>query len=464
MAGDRGNTEQAAKEPSKAVIWSQAKDHVITRDALVILRRSQRTSICPSRTATAFAALASVLLFLACAGTKEDERKPTVNVRVAAATRAAIERTVKGEAVLYPLGQAAIVPKISAPVERFLVNRGSRVRKGQLLAVLEHSDLSAALAENRGSYEEAEANYNIATRTTLPQDLQKAELDLKAAREQFTQSQQVYDSRKSLYAQGALAKRDLDTAAVSLTQARNAFEEAQKHYDQLVAVDRHQQGKAARGQLGAAKGKYESAVAQLDYAEIRSPIDGVVTDRPLYPGEMASSGTPLITVMNISSLIARAHIPQSEAQLLKVGDPATITAPGASVPVNGKVTVVSPALDPGSTTVEVWIQTTNTANSLKPGTSVQFSVAVQTIRNALAIPKSALLTGDHGTTVMVVDPAGLAHQRSVEVGIQTDDQAQITKGLQEGEQVVTTGAFGLPDGVKVAIQTLTPAEGGAGKD
>ncbi len=429
--------------------------------ALITRRGSQGNSPSLRRTA---AALAPVLLLLACAGTKEEEKKPTVNVQVAAAARTTLERKVNGEAVLYPLNQAAIVPKISAPVARFLVNRGSRVRKGELLAVLEHGDLSAAVAENRGSYQEAQANYSIATRTTLPQDLQKAELDLKAAREQFAQAQQVYDSRKLLYAQGALAKRDLDTAAVSLTQARNAFEEAQKHYDQLVSVDRAEQTKVAEGQLAAAKGKYESARAQLGYAEIRSPIDGVITDRPLYPGEMAAAGAPLITVMNISSLTARTHVPQSEAQLLKVGDPATLTTPGDSDPVNGKVTVVSPALDPGSTTVEVWIQAANHEDALKPGTSVQFSAVVQRVRKALAIPKSALLTGDQGTTVMVVDSAGIAHQRSVEAGIQTDDQAQITKGLQEGEQVVTTGAFGLPDGVKVAIQKAPASEGETGKD
>ena len=113
-----------------------------------------------------------------------------------------------------------------------------------------------------------------------------------------------------------------------------------------MAVGKQQQLKSAAGQLESAKGKYLGAAAQLSYSEIRSPIDGVVTDRPLYPGEMAAAGTPLLTVMDISQVIARAHIPQPEAALLKVGDKATITVPGEDNPVEGKITVVSPALDP----------------------------------------------------------------------------------------------------------------------
>src|SRR5678816_4763528 len=87
---------------------------------------------------------------------------------------------------------------------------------------------------------------------------------------------------------------------------------------------------------------------RLSYSEIRSPIDGVVADRPLYPGEMAAAGAPLLTVMDISQVIARAHIPQPEAALLKAGDQATITVPGEDNPIEGKITVVSPALDPNS--------------------------------------------------------------------------------------------------------------------
>ena len=125
------------------------------------------------------------------------------------------------------------------------------------------------------------------------------------------------------------------------------------------------------------------AEAQLSYSEIRSPINGVITDRPLYPGEMAAAGTPLLTVMDISSVIAKAHIPQSEAAALKPGDAGTMTVPGIEKPIEGKVTVVSPALDPNSTTVEIWFEARNPKHDLKPGTSVQLALTAQTVNDAL---------------------------------------------------------------------------------
>ena len=403
-----------------------------------------------------------VMSLLACGVKEAPEANPTVSVQVATATRAKLERKVTAEAVLYPLDQAAIVPKITAPVQKYLVSRGDRVHRGELLAVLEHGDLSASVTENKGTYEEAQANYTIATSATVPQDMQKAELDFKAAQDQLNQAQYIYDSRQKLFTQGALAKKDLDQASVALIQARNQFEEAKKRFDQLRSVGQAQQVRAAEGQLSAAKGKYEAAQAQLGYAEIRSPIDGFVADRPLYAGEMASTGTPLITVMDISKVIARAHIPQSQAHLLKVGDPAALTVPGATDPIAGKVTVVSPALDPGSTTVEVWVQAVNPNGKLKPGASVHLSMVAETVENTIAVPAAAVITGSGGSTsVMAVDSSARPHQKTVKVGITDGDNIQITEGLQPGEQVVTVGAFELakedPDVLaKTTVQAQTP--------
>ena len=77
--------------------------------------------------------------------------------------------------------------------------------------------------------------------------------------------------------------------------------------------------------------------------------------------------------MDISSVIAKAHIPQADAAALKVGDKGTMTVPGMDEPMKGKVTIISPALDPDSTTVEVWFEAKNPKHALKPGTSVQLS-------------------------------------------------------------------------------------------
>src|SRR5262249_52011547 len=161
---------------------------------------------------------------------------------------------------------------------------------------------------------------------------------------------------------------------VSLAQARSAYNIAKKHLDGLNAVGKQGALKSANGQLTSAKGKLQNAEAQLSYTEIHSPINGYVTDRPLYPGEMASTSAPLLTVMDISQVIAKAHIPQGDALLLHKGDKAEIALAGMEKTIPGKVSLVSPALDPNSTTVEVWVQASNPDQQLRPGTTAQVTI------------------------------------------------------------------------------------------
>ncbi len=402
---------------------------------------------------------------LGCSAKKPEE--PTVGVQVIPVKKATIEQTVTSEAVLFPLAQSAIVPKISAPVKAFFVKRGSKVHEGQLLATLENRDLAAAAQDNQGAYDQAQAAYAIATASTLPEEVQKAQGDTQAAKVALEAEQKVYDSRQELYKQGALPRKELDQSGVALTQARNQYELAQRHVDALMAVSRQQELKSAAGQLQSAKGKYLGAEAQLAYSEIRSPIGGVVTDRPLYPGEMAAAGTPLLTVMDTTSVVARAHIPQDQAALLKLGDKATITVPatvsgaghGEDDPIDGKVTVVSPALDPNSTTVEVWVQAKNSKGRLRPGTSVQISMLARAVPNSVVIPAAAVLTApDKSSYVMVAGSDNRAHQKTVKTGIRQGDQVQILDGLADGDRVVTSGAYGLPDNTKIRVEAAQESD------
>ncbi|MGH9516898.1 MAG: efflux RND transporter periplasmic adaptor subunit [Terriglobales bacterium] len=402
-------------------------------------------------------ALLIVLAALAGCSDKSKEPEPAVPVQIVQVAKTTLQQKVTAEAVLFPLTQSAIVPKITAPVQKFLVNRGSHVRKGELLAVLENRDLAAAAQENRGAYTQAEATYAITTAADLPQQMQKAELDTQAAKAALDAQQKIFNSRQQLFREGALPRKDLEQSGVDLTNARNQYEMAQKHLDSLKGMGEAQLAKSAKGQLESAQGKFQGAEAQLQYSEIRSPISGVVTERPLYPGEMASAGTPLITIMDISQVVARAHIPQAEAVLLKPGDNATVTAPGIEKPIPGKVVLVSPALDPNSTTVEIWVQAKNPHEVLRPGTSAEISMIARTVNDALAIPSASLLTAQDGTTsVMVAGSDGKAHQQTVRTGFRDGDQVQILEGLHAGEKIVGAGAYGLPDNSKITTAEAKP--------
>ncbi len=405
------------------------------------------------------AAIAAILLMPGCSH-EAASPEPVVSVQTALAAQKPIEQIVTSDAVLYPLNTAAITPKVTAPVRKFYVQRGDRVHIGELLAVLENRDLSAAAIQSQGNYEQAQAAYESTTGASLPEELQKAELDEQAATQALDAEQQLYHSRKKLYQEGALPRKDLDQAQVAYIQAKNQYEIAKKHLAALQSIGKKQQLKAAAGQLTAAKGNYEAAQAQLGYTEIRSPITGTVSDRPLYEGETATAGTPLLTIVDLTSVIARAHIPQDQAALLKVGDKASISAPGLSESIPGTVTVVSPAADPNSTTIEVWVKAANPKREMRSGTTVEVSIVARQVPKAIVIPASALLQSPNGaSTVMTVGLNSEAHAQPVRVGIRQEAEAQIVSGLQPGERVITIGAYGLPDGTKVKWQADVPSEG-----
>jgi RND family efflux transporter MFP subunit len=260
------------------------------------------------------------------------------------------------------------------------------------------------------------------------------------------------NARKQLFAEGAIPGRDLDTAQAALVQAQAAYDTAAKHLESQKSVSRNASLEAAKGQLTSAEGKYKGAEAQVSYSEIRSPISGFVTERPLFAGETVAAGSTLLTVMDTSVLLAKIHLAQQLAQQMKVGDAATIAVPGVADPVPAKVSLISPALDPGSTTVEIWLRIENKNGTLKVGTPVHASIVGRQVPQALIVPSSALLTAQDGSkSVMIVGADGAAHSKPVGVGITDDAHVQITSGLTTADLVITSGNYALENGTKVKV-------------
>ena len=382
----------------------------------------------------------------------ESTPTPLVTVQAEHPEMGTIVEHIPADAVLAPVAQAAISPKFTAPVRRFYVQRGSHVKAGQLLATLENRDLTAAALDNRGSYTAAQAAYATVTQAQVPEEYQKAQLDVAQAKANLELNQSIVNARKQLFAEGAIPGRDLDTAQAALVQAQAAYDTAAKHLESQKSVSHKASLEAAKGQLTSAEGKYQGAEAQVAYSEIRSPIAGFVTDRPLFAGETAAAGSTLLTVMDTSALLAKIHLAQQLAQQMKVGDTATVTVPGVADPVPAKVALISPALDPGSTTVEIWLRIDNKKGTLKVGTPVHASIVGRQATEALTVPSSALLTAQDGSkSVMVVGADGAAHSKPVGVGITDDGRVQITSGLTAGDMVITSGNYALDEGTKVKV-------------
>ncbi len=410
-----------------------------------------------------FAMLGALLFVQACskgpAAAPAAEDAPATPVEVAQATRETVHAVVTGESVLYPIRQSSIVGKISAPVSRFLVQRGDHVRAGQVLALLEDRDLVAAAQESKQLYEQAAATYQNTTAATMPDDLTKAKADYQSAEETLDAAQRVYNSRINLLKQGAIAQKLVDDAKVALVQAQSQVQTTQGHLTSLQTVGESAQLRSAKAQMDAAKAHYESAAAQVSYAEVRSPIAGIVSDRPLNVGELASAGSALVSVVDISKVVARVNVPVQSAAALRVGKAATMTAAGTTV--DGKVTVVSPAVDPNATTIQIWVEAANPKEILKPGTTVQVAIEASDIPNATVVPAAALLNSEEGgEKVLVVGSNNLVQSRKVEVGVRTPELVQITSGVKAGEQVVTSGGLGLDDKAKVEVSKPDAADKG----
>jgi multidrug efflux pump subunit AcrA (membrane-fusion protein) len=405
-----------------------------------------------------------LLLGLTLPGCKKADKKEEVvaPVRVSPAIKGSIRLIVNADAVLFPRDQANIVPKISAPVKRFLVNRGDHVKQGQLLAELEARDLTAAAQESRGQYEQAQSNLRSTTAAGVPEQMTKAETDVAAARQTLDAAKRLLDNRTQLFKDGALSRKLVDEAEVGYAQAKAAYDSELQHLEALQNITSKEQINTASAQVQAAKGHYESLQAQASYAEIRSPIEGVITDRPLYPGEMAAAGAPMLTVMDMSKIVARVNMAQDQARNVKVGNEATITPADGGELVTGRVTVVSPASDVNSTTVQVWVQADNADERLHAGQSVHVSIVAATLDGATLVPAPAILPNAEGETiVLVVDEQNVAHEKVVQIGVREPEMVQIVAGLEVGQRVVTQGGLGLEDKTKVRV--MKPGEKAAGE-
>jgi HlyD family secretion protein len=415
--------------------------------------RSQETGVRRQELGCLTVVLCVIALLAGC-GRKQaeggEESEAPTHVLVEAASRGAIDRVVEADAVLYPVNQANVTSKISAPVKRFLANRGDHVRAGQLVAQLENGDLAAAAAESQQQYEQAQAQYQNVSGATVPEDRTKAQADVQAAQQAFDAAKKLYDSRVELQREGALAQKLVDDAKVAMVQAQSQLETAQRHLEALNQVGQRQTIRAAQAQMDAAKAHYDNASVQLSYARVVSPINGVVADRPIYEGEIASNSVPFMSIVDISQVVARANVPVKEAEAIRVGRPARVSGPEGDLP--GTVTVVSPAVDPSTTTVQVWVRLANPGERLKPGGTVHVAIIAGTIQDTIIVPASALLYSDTGgQKVMVISSDNVAHERMVSVGVRQGDRVQILAGVQEGDQVVVSGGLGLEDKAKVIV-------------
>jgi RND family efflux transporter MFP subunit len=392
-------------------------------------------------------------LFLAgCGARQEEQAKPVVEVKVAAAQTASVRLSVEAPATIFPLQQAGIAARITAPIRSIGVRKGENAAAGQMLVELDNLDLAAQRREAEAAVTEARASLEKTAAGTLPADIERARGQLASAEAALNQAQKIYDRRQDLFKQGAIPGRDLLTAETDLAKARADRDVAAKALDVQQHQSREGDIRMAESKLKQAQAHLETAAAELQFAEIRSPFAGTVTDQLMYPGDLAQPSAPILTLMDLSTAVARAQVPETQAATVRSGQSCEFTpedAPGSRFA--GRISMVNQAVDPARRTIEVWCRIPNPSRALRANVFGSLSIETGSEPGSVVVPQTAVQFAEgtsHGT-VLVVDDKRIAHKRDIEAGRVFDGKVQVKNGLRAGERVVIEGGFELPDGSEV---------------
>jgi membrane fusion protein (multidrug efflux system) len=244
---------------------------------------------------------------------------------------------------------------------------------------------------------------------------------------------------------GAVNAADAALAAAEKQQAR-----VQRLAEAGIAPRRDVESTAT--ELASARASAETAHRQSDLSTIRSPINGVVTQVSAVLGATADPAQTLVQVADGSVLDLVLNLPPAQAAVLRAGARVDVLGEGkgASMLGEGTLTAIGGAVDSATRAVIVRAAVRRSERPLRIGETVAVRIAVGMRSRALVVPIEALVPDGESFKVFVVDSSGVAHARSIEIGGRSDALAEITKGLSAGERIVTYGAYGMDDNVKVA--------------
>lgn len=248
-----------------------------------------------------------------------------------------------------------------------------------------------------------------------------------------------------------LVQLDLTQLDATIKQASDNVAAAQTYLNSVAGTV---QAPAAQSQLDRANASYNSLIAQrnsptLHNGALVSPLDGVVTEVNVNPGEVAAANAPLITLQVQSTVVARVQIPLAYVNQVYPNQAAVVT-PSAlpNLNLNGKVISVIPQASQNADTFEVWISLPNDKKELLPGMST--FARLQEPLHAIVIPRLAVLNPDQNSAVFVVKD-GRAYEKQVQIGGYVGNNVIIEGGISDGDTVAVTGIDTLRNGQAVKV-------------
>ncbi len=371
------------------------------------------------------------------------------------------------------LRKADITAQISGRVLEVKVRDGDSVRAGDVVVSLDKAELASQVNQARAGVVAAQARleaarkrYEVVRLGARSEERAMAASRLEQAEAALRQAAADQDRMRKLFQQGAVSKQQVEAADTAYDTARTNRDSARDSLKLTEIGPRPEEIEAARQDVQAAQAgldQAQSALAQvqelLGYTTIRSPVTGVVYERNVEPGEIASSGgggKPLLRVADLSSLYLEATVPERLAHQVHADQRVKVSLQSlGGRSLEGRVQRLVPVADPTSRDFLVRVTIADPQVALRPGVFAQARILVRERRGVVVVPKEALVSRGGRLEVFLVQQ-GKAVERPVEVGVTDRTQAEILSGVKPGDSVVVVGAQALKNGDLVRVGRGSP--------
>jgi len=276
-----------------------------------------------------------------------------------------------------------------------------------------------------------------------------------------------------LVARGAvLCRLEDDDFRLARDKAKVVYDKQQAEFRRLQDMHEKQltstkEFEEARFSLEQARIDWETAELNLKRTRITAPISGVVTDRHVRLGQLVGTANPLFRIVDIKEKVAVVHLPEREIGRVKKGQPAYLSSKNLQDKrFEARIKRLAPAVDAESGTFKVTVGVLDPENGLRPGMFVSVHIVTDTHRNALLIPKSALLYENGSPYAFFVEEDTLTRRVRLETGFSNERYIEVLSSVSDQDRVIVAGQNGLKDNdrIKVVAGLLQENEQIAGRE
>jgi len=352
--------------------------------------------------------------------------------------------------------------KVTGRVAWIGVEKGDKVKEGQVLVRLEDQEFRAQYDQQRGAAESARAQLEELQHGSRPEEIQQTEHNLSEARATAANDKITLDRTKNLFDQGVVSKQALDDATAKYEASEQRVHSLEQSHQLSKIGPRVEAIARAKGSVIQAEGQAAYAKSQLDATVIRAPITGTILDRSVEKGELltgqfASAARPVFSLANLEDIQADLDIAQDDFAKLTPHQKAVVTVDAfPDLKWDGVIAEVSPEANRQKATIEVKVQILNPDLHLRPemNTTVHFIADENKSagsQSAGAYVPAAGLRDIDGKKFVFIAFEGKAMKRDVKILSQRSGGALVS-GLNGGESVVTTAPENLKDGDKIKIK------------